>query len=209
MKHRNTRVIDRMGLTLIRIIIASYFLAVSINLVEGTHPSLLFSHMSDPEAANILGSFLLFMGAYLLLCGLAVRLVSIYLVLLLLGSSIMQNIVLVNAIQVDNFWRDLVLVSALILGYGTLTRRELQRAAFVRRKYKVRKALNRGEFRAHRTENSQTQIKTANPGDQPRARPKAIRPLASQPVVIKSQESCGLDFLSDDMEDDEVNIFAT
>lgn len=139
MKRRNERGINRLGQTLIRIIIASYFMAASIHLIDGVHPVALFAHMRDPGAANILGSFLLFMGAYLLMCGLAVRLVSIYLALLVLGSSIMQNFVLPDAIQVDHFWRDLVLTAALILNYGTLTQRELAQAAFVREAHRIRR----------------------------------------------------------------------
>ena len=140
---RNARSLNRLGLTLIRLIIASYLMASSIELIDGIHPKAMFSHMHNQAAAEILGAFLLFMGSYLLMCGLAVRLVSIYLALLVISSSFMQHFMLVETAQLGSFWRDLVLVAALMLNYGTMTHRELQKAAFVREAYKVRRAVTK------------------------------------------------------------------
>jgi uncharacterized membrane protein YphA (DoxX/SURF4 family) len=172
MNSRNARRINGLGHSLIRIIIASYLMAASLELIDGVHPSALFAHMRDADVANILGSFILFMGAYLLMCGLAVRLVSIYLALLVLGSSIMQNFVLPDVALIDLFWRDLVLTAALILNYGTLTERELARAAFVREALHVRRVGTNAAVTPRRVAATlpDTKARTATPVRPPAAR---------------------------------------
>ena len=115
------------GQNLVRIVIASYFLAISVGLIPGT-TALPLTEPFLPEAhAAAAGKAVVFAAAYLVLLGLWLRFSALLLATLLFWSSYIQN---VGAGNLEGFWRDLALIGALILTYTqTLPRAERGRAA--------------------------------------------------------------------------------
>ncbi len=52
--------LDQAGLNLIRIVIGSYFMALSLGLVAGLDPAVIFAPLMSPLLADIAGSTLMF-----------------------------------------------------------------------------------------------------------------------------------------------------
>lgn len=122
------------GLNMIRIVIASYFMAVSIGLIHGTQATILFEALTGPGVAHFLARCLSFTLSFLLICGLAVRASALTLGLVLFWSSFITMNPEASVTALDDFWRDLALVAALLLTYQPTGTRALGRAAILRRK---------------------------------------------------------------------------
>lgn len=131
---RQQRWIDYTGLNLIRIVIGSYFMAISLGLISGIAPPVLFLSFTDPTTADLIGTILLFSITALFMVGVYLRLTSLMLAIFVFSSSIAQNFVLTDATLIEPFWRDLTLVCAILLSYTCLKRTELSRAALVWRR---------------------------------------------------------------------------
>ncbi len=115
------------GQNLVRIVIASYFLAISLGLIPGTTALALTEPFLPEPYADAASKAVIFATAYLVLLGVWLRLSALLLATLLFWSSYLENI---GAGNLEGFWRDLALIGALILTYTqTMPRAESRRAA--------------------------------------------------------------------------------
>lgn len=135
---RHTRRESQLGQTgqnLVRIVIASYFLGVSIGLIPGTTAEPLTSTFLPAPYAEWAGKTIIFATAYLVLIGTFLRLSALFLAVVLFWSSYIAN----GLTHVEAFWRDLALIGALILTYTQTLPRAERRRGLVRRKATVRR----------------------------------------------------------------------
>jgi uncharacterized membrane protein YphA (DoxX/SURF4 family) len=129
MPHRTaqTQNLSQNGQNLVRIVIASYFLAISLGLIPGTAALPLTEPFLPEPYADAASKAIIFATAYLVLVGVWLRFSALLLATVLFWSSYIENI---GAGDLEGFWRDLALIGALILTYTqTLPRAERRRAA--------------------------------------------------------------------------------
>lgn len=116
------------GQNLVRVVIASYFLAVALGLIPGTGALPLTEPFLPAPYAHAASTAIVFAAAYLVLIGVWLRLSALLLATVLFWSSYIENIGTGN---LEGFWRDLALIGALILTYTqTLPRAAKRRTAF-------------------------------------------------------------------------------
>ncbi|MEI2804910.1 hypothetical protein [Albidovulum sp.] len=119
--------LNQSGQNLVRIVIASYFLAVSVGLIPGTVASPLTGTVLPEPWAGIAGKAVVFATAYLVLVGAWLRVSALLLATVLFWSSYIAN---AGGGNLEAFWRDLALIGALILTYTqTLPRAAARRSA--------------------------------------------------------------------------------
>lgn len=134
MVHKDERWLNQTGLNLIRIVIGSYFAAVSLDLVTGVDQNALFSPVIPALAADVIGSTLLFLTSVAFMTGFQLRSTALVLALFVFCSSLVQNFLLAPVEDISAFWRDVTLVCAIILTYSNMNRREMRRADLMRRR---------------------------------------------------------------------------
>ncbi|MEE9428405.1 MAG: hypothetical protein V3V25_09695 [Paracoccaceae bacterium] len=105
------------GHNLIRVLIASYFIAVSIDLIAGTSGIALAALVLPPAAAELVGSSVLFIFGSLVLTGIWLRPAAMLLGITILLSSFVQYFG-PAAVPLADLWRDLTLTGALLLTYS-------------------------------------------------------------------------------------------
>lgn len=127
------------GQNLIRILIASYFIAVSIGLITGTDATPLAATFLPPEQAQFVGSSTFFILGYMVLTGIWLRPAALLLGLIVFWSSYIANFGAQGTAVVGDFWRDLTLVGALMLTYMKSAPRANQRRAMIRWTPRVRR----------------------------------------------------------------------
>lgn len=126
------------GQNLIRIILASYFMAAALGLITGPISTPIFATFMDAHLAQVTGGVVTFVTAFLLLCGTQVRAVALLLGLQTFWSSYLMVFGPQALGTIDVFWRDLALVAALMLTYLSRDRASQARAAIVRPHRRVR-----------------------------------------------------------------------
>lgn len=118
--------LDQTGQNLVRILIASYFLAVAIGLIPGTGITALSAQILPEGKAAIVGNGVLFALSYLVLVGAWLRVSALLLATLVFWSSYVAHM----GVNLEAYWRDMALVGALILTYTqTQPRAERRRSA--------------------------------------------------------------------------------
>lgn len=132
---------DQTGLNLLRIVIGSYFMALSLDLVAGLDVATLFRQMLPHAVADIVGSTLLLCLSAAVMAGYQLRLAALSLALLVFCSSLVQNLMVVTPESLSAFWRDLALATAVLLTYLTLGPRALRRASVLAHRARARHAL--------------------------------------------------------------------
>jgi hypothetical protein len=120
------------GLKFIRMILASYCIAVSIGMIEGFDPAVFFNQFLTPIDATITGSTIVFTFAAFLFLGFFLRLASLYLAMVILCASISTYIGSPLPGSLDVLWRDIVIASALLLNYWSLDERTRERQSLFR-----------------------------------------------------------------------------
>lgn len=138
MANKSERWLDHTGLNLIRIVIGSYFMAISLGLIRGVDQSALFITLLPEEAARLVGTVLLFTLSVAFMSGLALRLSALMLALFVLCSSVIENYLYFETLTVSSFWRDLTLSCAVLLCYSSLKRREVRKAGVLMRRNVLR-----------------------------------------------------------------------
>lgn len=119
------------GANLIRILIASYFLALGAGVIPGTDVSALFAAVLPAPYAGLLAGGIVFVLAYLVLIGAWLRPAALLLALVMFWSSYISVSHMGFAEQLGGFWRDMALIAALILTYAeTDPRARSRRGAF-------------------------------------------------------------------------------
>ena len=131
---RTQRWIDLTGLNLIRIVIGSYFMAVALGLVSGIAPYALFPKSVDPQLADLIGSTFLFAVTAAFMIGLHLRISALTLALFILCTSLMQNLVTPDTMDISAFWRDLAMLCGVLLSYFGLKRHEFGKATVLWRR---------------------------------------------------------------------------
>lgn len=124
---------------LLRIVIASYFLAVGLNLIPGTNLNILAQQVLPTHVAEPLSAMIVFALAFLVMIGLYMRPAALVLGLMTLFASYLQMIELGVADELGTFWRDLVLIAALMLTYAENAPRDYRMRSAIRRKVTPRR----------------------------------------------------------------------
>lgn len=119
---------------LLRIVIASYFLAVGLNLIPGTNLTILADQILPTHVAAPLSAMAVFALAFLVMVGLYMRPAALVLGLMTLFASYLRMIELGVADELGTFWRDLVLIAALMLTYAENAPRDYRMRSAIRRK---------------------------------------------------------------------------
>jgi len=121
------------GQNLLRILIASYFIAVSIGLIAGTDGTPLVGAYLPPEPAALIGRSSFFILGYLVLTGIWLRPAAMLLGIIMFWSSYILNFGPQATAPLGDFWRDLALLGALMLTYTRLSPWDLRLGALMRR----------------------------------------------------------------------------
>ena len=124
---------------LVRILISSYFIAVSLGLISGTDGSILAQQVLPDPAASFVGNAIVFGLAYLVMMGIWLRPAALLLALTMFWSSYIANFGPEGPLAVGEFWRDLALIGALFMTYAQSGPRQLTRRAMMRFTPKVRR----------------------------------------------------------------------
>ena len=121
-----------------RILIASYFMAVSLKLVAGTDGSVLSATLVPAAYSDLVATVVVFSLAFLVMIGIWLRPAALLLAIILFWSSFISLIGPEALVSVDGFWRDLAMIGALFLTYAQSGRAARQRPILRRRRH-VRK----------------------------------------------------------------------
>lgn len=125
------------GRTLIRVVIAGYFVAGALGAVPGFDPAGLTGLFLPEPLAGYAGAGTVLTLSLLVLAGLALRPAALLLALTLFFSSFMNVVAQGATPPIGDFWRDLALICALLLTYNDATatggRSLLRRLPTVRR----------------------------------------------------------------------------
>lgn len=124
---------------LLRIVIASYFLAVALNLIPGTSLTVLAEQVLPVDVAAPLSAMIVFALAFLVMIGLYMRPAALILGLMTLFASYLHMIELGVVDELGTFWRDLVLIAALMLTYAENVPRDQRMRGAIRRKVTPRR----------------------------------------------------------------------
>ncbi len=170
MVRKDDRWLNQTGLNLIRIVIGSYFAAVSLDLAHGVDQKALLLPFLPATAADVIGSTLLLLVSLVFMLGRYLRPVGLVLALFIFCSSLVQNFLLAPVENVSAFWRDVTLVCAIILTYSNMNRHDLCRADLMRRR-KRRQVRKVPVFSSSVTPRRVTPDAPAKPQPQAHARP--------------------------------------
>ncbi len=151
--------IDQAGLNLIRFVIGSYFMALSIGLVAGLDPAAIFTQLMPALLADILGGTTMFFLSACFMAGVQLRLVALSLAIFVFSNSLTQNIMHLGPGSVSAFWRDLTLTCAVLLSFSSLGGAALRRASVLAHRARLR--------RARKTEVKPRRITLATRGKRP------------------------------------------
>ena len=124
---------------LIRILIASYFLALATGIVSATHLAAPFSPLLPDPWAGRAGCALVFCLAYLIMIGVRLRAAAIGLAGLMFASHAVLALQTGLSAQIDTLWRDLALIGALMLTYGEAAPRAYRKRGIFKPKPVVRR----------------------------------------------------------------------
>ncbi|MGR3290707.1 MAG: hypothetical protein ACU0C9_05875 [Paracoccaceae bacterium] len=128
--HQDT--LNQFGQNLLRILIASYFVAVSIGLISGTDATPLATMFMSAEPAQLVGASAVFILGFLVLCGIWLRPAAMLLGIILFWSSFILHFGPTGTAPLGDFWRDLVLIGALMLTYTRSSLSGMRQVAMIR-----------------------------------------------------------------------------
>ncbi|MFV2037970.1 MAG: hypothetical protein ACC634_12170 [Hyphomicrobiales bacterium] len=132
------------GQNLIRVLIASYFIAVSIGLISGTTATVLMLALVPPGMAEASASVLVFVLSFLVLMGIWLRPAALLLGMIIFSASYIDNLLPGNPPAIADFWRDLALIGALMLTYVQTGARAQRGRAMIRWTPRVRRVSSAG-----------------------------------------------------------------
>ena len=101
----------------LRILIASYFIAVALRLIPGTDFALLLGLIADRGTANLLAAISVFSLAYMVMIGCCLRVAALLLSLMTFFAAFVGYVGPQGSGDLAAFWRDLAMVAALMLTY--------------------------------------------------------------------------------------------
>ena len=133
--------LDMAALKFIRMVMASYFMAVALGVISGFEPAVFFSLFLSPDLASTVGSAVVLHFAVLMFFGLFLRLASLYLAIVVLTSALVTHVVTPDVVAIDRLWHEVVLIGGLMLSYCTLSESQLRRQAFIRPRAALRRRI--------------------------------------------------------------------
>ena len=166
-----------------RILVASYFMAAALHLVDGRMGHALAVNFVPQDYVALTSSVVIFGLAFLVMIAVWLRPAALLLAIVVFWSGFMELIGPGGPAKVDVFWRDLALIGALFLTYAQSGRAARQRS-ILRRRHAVRK-LRPGAATPRRVTN--TVNAAAAPRPAPPAEPMVPRPVPKpdlQPVPV-------------------------
>lgn len=166
------RMLNATAQNLLRIVIASYFLAVALNLIPGTSLTILMVQVMPVHVAEPFSAMMVFALAFLVMVGLYMRPAALVLGLMTLFASYLQMIELGVADELGTFWRDLVLIAALMLTYAENAPRDRRMRSAIRRKVTPRR-VSLPDKAPHRPR----PVATASPRQATSSPPEAAAPV--------------------------------
>lgn len=131
--------IDLSALKYIRLVVASYVMAIAFGIINGFDPNLYFSNfLPHPISLYVSKVFVVFC-ALMLFFGYFIRAASLYLSIVIFASSFQENFIFPVSGSIEALFTDLLLVGGLLSCYGPLSARQLRKqAVFGRWQRKVR-----------------------------------------------------------------------
>ncbi|SDK36628.1 hypothetical protein [Aliiruegeria lutimaris] len=117
---------------LLRILIASYFLAGAVGLIPGTDLTALTDRFMPAHISSPFGSALVFSLAYLVMIGVWLRGAALTLGILTFWASYLRMMDLGLQSELGIFWRDLALIASLMLTYAEPDRTAARNRGIVR-----------------------------------------------------------------------------
>lgn len=132
-------ILSSVAQNLLRILIASYFLACGIGLIPGSDLSPLFSRVLPASLAGPIGAGLVFVLSYLVMIGIWLRGAALTLGILTFWASYMRMLDMGVVDELGGFWRDLALIAALMLTYTETDPRNHRKRSLLRHKEARRK----------------------------------------------------------------------
>ncbi|MGR3344561.1 MAG: hypothetical protein ACU0DI_15305 [Paracoccaceae bacterium] len=145
--------LNQSGQNLIRILISSYFIGIALGLIEGTNAIILAEVVMPANAAHIVGSVVVFSLAYLVMIGMWLRPAALLLALTMFWSSYITNFGPQGPMAISDFWRDIVLISSLMLTYVQTGPSSVARRAMLRWTPRVRPILPKSTVTPRRVTN--------------------------------------------------------
>ncbi len=121
-----------------RILVASYFIAVALNLIDGTMGHALAQWVVPADYVALTASAVIFTLAFLVMIAVWLRPAALLLAIVVFWSGFMALLGPDAARSLDAFWRDLALIGALFLTYAQSGRAARNRS-ILRRRHTVRK----------------------------------------------------------------------
>lgn len=186
---KNNRSLNFLGLNLIRIVIGSYLVAVSLGVIQGFDHAALFRPLIPGVWANLAGTAVLFGLAACFIAGIHLRIFALALALFVLASSLTAMVSRFDAGAASVLWHDLVLVCAILLSYAPLRRRELRHAALILRLRARRFGRRRTRgIRPRRVKVPAKSIKAAQRRPNSTEVSKALRPPIPPTIPIRRPE---------------------
>ncbi|PRY26667.1 hypothetical protein CLV78_101768 [Aliiruegeria haliotis] len=154
---------------LLRILIASYFLAGAIGVIPGSDLTPLTERIFSETLAGPVSASIVFVLAYMVMIGMWLRGAALLLGILTFWSSYLKMIDLGMADQLGHFWRDLALIASLILTYAETDPRNHHKRGVLRRGLQPRRVHPRvhaagadGDLRVRRPMQEQNGPETVN-----------------------------------------------
>lgn len=102
----------------VRMLIASYFIALSLGAFPGTDISALLDEFLKPRLSAVLTHGTVFVLSTMILFGIHRRMAALVLAILVFWASYMQLMASPDSDVLGAFWRDLALMGALIMTYA-------------------------------------------------------------------------------------------
>lgn len=109
---------DAAAHTALRVMIASYFLAVALSLIPGTDLGLLFAIILPEPYSSAVAAGLVFLFSFMIMIGIAMRLAALMIALITFFASYLTMVQLGVQNELGSYWRDIALIAALLLTYS-------------------------------------------------------------------------------------------
>jgi uncharacterized membrane protein YphA (DoxX/SURF4 family) len=104
--------------TTLRILIASYFIAVALQIIPGTDLAALFSPVLPAPYDGAFAAGVVFILSFMVMMGVATRVAALIIALMTFFASYLAMVALGVEEELGAFWRDIALIAALLLTYS-------------------------------------------------------------------------------------------
>jgi uncharacterized membrane protein YphA (DoxX/SURF4 family) len=135
---------NAMGQNLLRILIASYFLAVALQIIPGTDLTIMTNMIAPAQTSEALAAMIVFGLSYLVMIGVWMRGAALLLGVMTFYASYLTMIELGLEDKLGSFWRDLALIAALMLTYSENEPRGHRLKTLVRKRIIPRRVMPSG-----------------------------------------------------------------